>query len=117
MLIHSSNISISHVVERVRQFHGAAFPAHIDKPAYSVIASLGVVPEDVGFSAVEISRSGEVSLLKKTNPEINGKILLYNSDAHYLDQMGDPLAWTELPEATSEALIAALNGEIVAEWG
>ncbi len=117
LLINSSNISISHVVQRVGQFHGAAFPAHIDKSAYSVIASLGVVPEDAGFSAVEISHSGEVSLLKKTNPEINNKILLRNSDAHYLEQMEDPLAWMELPEATAEALIAALNGEIVAEWG
>ena len=117
LLINSSNISISHVVQRVGQFHGAAFPAHIDKSAYSVIASLGVVPEGVlGFLRWK-SVTAERFLLKKTNPEINNKILLRNSDAHYLEQMEDPLAWMELPEATAEALIAALNGEIVAEWG
>jgi PHP family Zn ribbon phosphoesterase len=117
LLINASNISVSHVAELVRQFHGAAFPAHIDKSAYSVIASLGVVPEDAGFSAVEISHSGDISLLKKTNPEINDKILLRNSDAHYLEHMEDPLAWLELPEATAEALIEALNGEVFVEWG
>ena len=116
LLINSAQISVSRVVELAHTYHGAAFPAHIDKTAYSVIASLGVIPEDAGFSAVEVSPSADVGLLKKTNPEIQGKILLRNSDAHYLEHIPDPFAWLDLPECSAECLIEALNGKFFVDW-
>lgn len=116
LLINSAHISVSRVVELARVYHGAAFPAHVDKTAYSVIASLGVIPQEAGFSAVEVSANADVALLKKTNPEIQGKILLRNSDAHYLEQIPDPFAWLDLPECSAPCLIDALNGKFFVDW-
>ena len=47
---------------------------------------------------------------------LRDKILLRNSDAHYLEHMLEPNAWLALPECTPECLIAALNGEIDITW-
>ena len=116
LLINSANISINSVMALTAQYHGAAFPAHIDRPAYSIVASLGVVPEEAGFSAVEISYDGDIALIQKNNPEINDKILLQNSDAHYLEHMRDPFPWLELEELSAECLIAALTGQTEPEW-
>ena len=75
-----------------------------------------VLLEEPGFSAVEVSPSADVGLLKKTNPEIQGKILLRNSDAHYLEHIPDPFAWLDLPECSAECLIEALNGKFFVDW-
>lgn len=116
LLINGSEISVSRVLGLAQSYHGTAFPAHVDKTAYSVIASLGVIPEEAGFSAVEVSTHADVGLLKKTNPEIQGKILLRNSDAHYLEHIPDPFAWLDLPEQSVECLIDALNGKFFVDW-
>ena len=116
LLINSANIGIDSVVELTARYHGAAFPAHIDRDSYSILNSLGVVPDEANFSAVEISYDGDIALLERTNPEIMDKVLLQNSDAHYLEHMQDPFPWLELEEASPECLIAVLQGKAVAQW-
>ena len=54
--------------------------------------------------------------LLREHAELRDKILLRNSDAHYLEHMLEPNAWIALPECTPECLIAALNGEIEVTW-
>ena len=117
LLLNATTVGVNDVVSAVRGFHGAAFPAHVDKSSYSVIASLGTVPPEALFTAVELSVASNADNILKSNPELNGKILLHNSDAHYLENMPDPTAWLDLPEKTPECLIAALNGAISVEWG
>lgn len=115
LLTTASGISVDGVVELVRSFGGTAFPAHIDRPSYSVTAALGDVPP-VGFTAVEITASGDVTALREQYREIGDKPLLKSSDAHRLDAVAEPGAYLDLPENTPEAIIAALNGEIPCAW-
>ncbi len=117
LLINSAEIGVNSVVGLAAQYHGAAFPAHIDRDSYSILNSLGVVPEEAGFSAVEISYDGDIALLQRMNPEINDKIHLQNSDAHYLEHMRDPGPWLELEEPSAACLISVLQGKTTAEWG
>lgn len=117
LLLNAVSVSVNRVAAAARGFGGTAFPAHVDRSAYSVIASLGVIPPEAGFAAAEIGRAGNAEKLLKSNPELNGKVLLCNSDAHYLENMPDPAAWLELPERTPECLIAALNANIPILWG
>lgn len=116
LLLNAAAISVNHVREAAREFGGTAFPAHVDRNAYSVIASLGFVPQEAGFTAAEVSAKGDVKALLRSNPELLGKILLRNSDAHYLEDMPEPSASVLLPENTPECLIAALDGKIKTEW-
>lgn len=115
LLTTASSISIDHVATLVRSFGGAAFPAHIDRPSYSVIASLGDLPP-LGFAAAEITKDGDVPALCARYAELSGKPLLCNSDAHYLENIQDAGPYLELPDNKPETIIAALNGSIPCEW-
>lgn len=116
LLTTASSVSLDDVLPLVRQFGGTAFPAHIDRPSYSVTAALGTVPS-LGFQAVEITAAGDVPALCRMYPEIQGKIHLLDSDAHYLHQIADPSPWLELPEKSPQTVIDALNGYIPCMWG
>ena len=116
LLTTASSISIDDVVKLTHSFGGTAFPAHIDRPSYSVTAALGDIPP-VGFSAIEITARGDVSTLKAKYAEIGDKPLLLNSDAHYLHQMTETTAWLDLSASTPEAVIAALDGRTPCAWG
>lgn len=116
MLLAASLLSVEEAAVQVRSLGGAAFPAHVDRDSYSLIASLGAIPPEPGFRAAEISPAGDPRAMLKMHPGLCGMLLPMNSDAHYLENMPDPCAWMELPEASPEALIAALNGEIRVPW-
>ncbi len=115
LLTTASGISVDNVAALARAFGGTAFPAHIDRPSYSVTAALGALPP-LGFAAVEITAAGIVEAVCDQYREASGKILLCNSDAHYLEQIPEAGPWLELPEATAQAVVAALNGEIPGAW-
>ena len=115
LLAAASSISIDDVVELVRSYGGAAFPAHVDRPSYSVTAALGDIPP-VGFTAIEITAHGDVPSLKEKHREIGEKPLLLNSDAHCLENINEAVAYLELEENSPAAIIAALNGKTPCQW-
>lgn len=115
LLTTASTISVDTVVPLVRSFGGTTFPAHIDRPSYSVTAALGNIPP-VGFTAVEITATGDVEQLTAQYPEIRHTPLLLNSDAHRLLDINEPLAYLELADASPATIIAALNGSVPCGW-
>ena len=115
LLTTASGISVDNAAALARSFGGTAFPAHIDRPAYSVTAALGDLPP-LGFAAAEITAAGDPAALRRQYRELEDKILLLDSDAHYLHQIPDPGPWLELPETSPEAVIAALNGAAPCRW-
>lgn len=58
LLVTASALSVDDIPALARQYGGTAFPAHIDRPSYSVTAALGDIPP-VGFTAAEITASGD----------------------------------------------------------
>lgn len=116
MLTTGSSLGVDEVAALVRQYGGAAFPAHIDRPSFSLTASLGTVPE-LGFRAHEISRRGDMVTLTAHYPVLQSGPLLRNSDAHMLAHIQDPGPWLELSACTPQALIDALNGKTDCVWG
>lgn len=109
LLINATQISVNRVCKEVVRFGGTAFPAHVDKTAYSVIASLGAIPPEAGFLTAEISFNGTLEKLLKTNPELAALRHLHNSDSHYLEHMRDPSCSLELPACSAKDLIQLLN--------
>lgn len=119
LLTTATSISIDQVLSLAACYGGTAFPAHIDRPSYSIISALGDLPP-LGFKAVEISAAGDVDKLSSEYPAINGNILLLNSDAHRLEHMTTG-GWLRLPNVSDsplpEQLIAALSGQLPCQWG
>ena len=115
LLTTASSVSVEEVLSLARSCGGTAFPAHIDRPSYSVTAALGDVPP-VGFAAAEVTAAGDVDALRAQYPLIRDLPLLQSSDAHYLHQIQERGPWLELPDASPETLIAALDGRIRCGW-
>ncbi len=109
MLINSTFISVNDIDTLVKQYGGVAFPAHIDKNSYSVIASLGAIPPEANFGYVEVTGKCDIEKFTLLHPEIEGKGVLINSDAHYLENMNPEPSVIELEELSREAVIRKLS--------
>jgi len=106
----ASFFSIDEVPALVRQYDGACFPAHIDRHSYSILSALGDFSETLNVTAFELTMQAEEAHYRNTYPALRDKLLLRDSDAHYLDNMLLPSQTIELPENTPKALIDLLKG-------
>lgn len=88
MLLLSTGISLEDVVEQVTSLGGICIPAHVDRPSFSVIATLGFIPDDLPIQAVEISRHSTVEEVRFLLPSIKKYTLISSSDAHRLTEIG-----------------------------
>ena len=117
LLTTASEIRVDRVAKLVRDYGGVCFPAHLDRPSYSVISSLGTFEAAWGFRAAELTCAAEVADYMARYPALQGLPLLCDSDAHYLENIPEAAAWLDLEECTIPALFAVLNGERSCTWG
>ena len=110
LLITATEISVIDVQALVASYGGVAFPAHVDKDAYSVTAALGAIPPEAGFRAAELSGGADRAAVLRLYPELQDMILLRDSDAHYLHLMQENMAQVELPARTAGVLLDVLRG-------
>ena len=110
LLLVSSFIGVNEVLALAESFGGVAFPAHVDRDSYSVLASLGAIPPEAGFAAAEVTRGCDLEALTRTCPELAGMKILRDSDSHYLETLatGEPLG-LHLPELSRRAVIQAIR--------
>ncbi|MFH1059426.1 MAG: PHP-associated domain-containing protein [Pseudomonadota bacterium] len=110
LLIGATDLPVGELVARIHALGGLAVACHLDRPSYSLVGQLGMVPPDLALDAIEVSRRGDPAMAPLW---LGGRELpvLSSSDAHALDQMG--AAWTELwVEGPSFAELAlALRGQ------
>ena len=108
LLTVACELSIDDVAQTVRAFGGAAFPAHIDRPSYSITAALGNIPP-LGFAAAELTAAANKQDYIAQYPLLQQMRLLQNSDAHELGAIQEPLAFLEVEAETPEAVIDLLR--------
>ncbi len=81
----ASAFTLSDLLARVAQLDGLLIPAHVDRPAFSVISQLGFIPPGIG-PAVEVSFRYN---LRADPLNLQGRYtLLTHSDAHEPEHMG-----------------------------
>ena len=107
MLATATGIGIYEVPGLVASLGGACWPAHIDRPSFSLISNLGLWDPDLGFSFAEVSRSCPPDFLDR--PDLKGLPVVTASDAHYLDQVMDACQKVSLPEKDFPCLLAWLK--------
>lgn len=110
LLTTASFISIDAVPSLAEKFGGVCFPAHIDRSSYSIISSLGTFGEDLKVSCFELTPSADEKEYLEKYPATRGKLILRNSDAHYLENMRLPENTLDLKENSAKALIDYLKG-------
>lgn len=104
LLVSAAALHIGEVFRLAKELGGAAVPAHIDRPSYSVLANLGMIPPDLDVTAVEITARNRESLEKDY-----GKYrILTNSDAHYLEDIAEPVFQLPLLSKNAEEAVKYL---------
>ena len=109
LLTVSSIISISSVYDTVGQYGGVCYPAHIDRSSFSVISNLGMITPDMKFSAVELTEKADRDEWKQKHQILEGAKFMSGSDAHYLEDMREPIHALDLPECTAKAVVEYLK--------
>ncbi len=99
-LIGATDISIDQIVPIVHERGGIVFPAHIDRPAFSIVMQLGFLPE-LPYDAIEC-----------INPNCDyntfGLPIITNSDAHFPQDIGTRPTKYEVQALSFEGLREAL---------
>ncbi len=104
LLIGATDLRLSELVQIIRDRGGVPVPAHINRGSNGLLINLGFMPEELKFTAVEVSRS----LPCPHTPQV-GKVILHSSDAHYLGDIFEPEVTTTLYEPTSKAFLELLR--------
>lgn len=87
LLAGAADIPIHTVSALVSSYGGVAYPAHIDRDAFSLLANLGLWAPDLGFPLAEISLNCPPDLFLR--PDLKNVRHITACDAHYLDQIPD----------------------------
>ena len=71
LLLTSTDLTLDDVVRRVTQLGGLAIPAHVDRPSFSLLANLGLVPAGLDAPALELFRCTPESEARRQWPDLN----------------------------------------------
>ena len=112
LLLVSSFIGVDQVVSLTAEYGGVAFPAHVNRDSYSVIASLGAIPPESGFTAAEVTRDCDLEAFRQLHPELEGLRIFRDSDAHYLETLAEDPWLIHLPERSVRAVFDGVRGII-----
>ena len=89
MLLTSVEISVDEAVASVHRFGGICIAAHIDRPAFSLWASLGAIPENLPLDGIELTRHLPRDPRILAAIQERGYQYITASDAHTLEHIGE----------------------------
>lgn len=105
LLTAASSVSVSRVFDLVNEYNGVCFPAHIDRSSYSILSSLGAIPDEMKFRAFEMTEKADKNYYCDKFPALKTMKSVTNSDAHYLEQLCGEKHTIELPELSNRAIM------------
>jgi len=108
LLINSSQIGFSDLLNLVEKHRGLAIPAHVDSPTFSLVSQLGFIPPQPPLFAVEISYNSPIPW--PCEERYADLPLVSFSDAHYPGEIGRATTLFQMEQPTIEELKLALRG-------
>ncbi len=105
----ASGIDSSTAVEYVRSLGGVAVPAHVDRQSFSMLMTLGAIPEEYSFKYLEYTSNCNTDEFIKKHPELSQYGILKSSDAHFLANILEPIFCLDLPEKSIDGLFYFLR--------
>lgn len=104
LLIGASDLRLSELTGLIRERGGVPVPAHINRGSNGLLINLGLMPDELSFTAVEVWRA----LPCAHTPQV-GKVILHSSDAHQLGDILEPEISVSLPECSAGAFLEMLR--------
>lgn len=110
LLLTSTSFSLEEAVRAVGALNGVSILAHVDRPAYSVIANLGFIPPGLEIAGVEISPLVGPEEARARFPQLAHYGLVASGDAHRLQEISRRTT-LKMEAPTVAELALALAGE------
>ena len=105
MLISALDLGFEECEKLIHEAGGLCVPAHINRGSNGVLNSLGFLPPDAHYDALEISKAVAIP-----NMDLSAWRLLESSDAHYLENILEPVFHIKTRERTVDAIFDAIAG-------
>jgi predicted metal-dependent phosphoesterase TrpH len=104
LLLTATDIGIDAAAALVSGYGGIAFPAHINRPSFSLLSNLGRWDSTWGFHLAEYDRNCEPDFQAR-HFKSTGVPLITGSDAHALDQICAAQCAMTISETTPQAVL------------
>lgn len=100
---------ISKVQEKVEALNGIFIPAHIDRSVNGILSQLGFIPAGLKFDALGVLNTSVQKDVEKQYVLQNKITFIRNSDAHYLNQIGEIWSVFNMEQISFREMKMALN--------
>lgn len=90
LLITSSSLSLDEACARVLALDGLFIPAHVNRKANGLLATLGFIPSNLPVSAIELSRHISPRQALQQFPQLKLYPLIQSGDVHRLEEFLAP---------------------------
>lgn len=98
LLPNATTLSIEEGYQEAVSRGAIVWPAHIDREANGIIATLGMLPSEPRFGVVEYRDAASVPDYESRFPELKEKKIVCSSDAHYLWDINERENFFELDD-------------------
>ncbi|HIU48177.1 MAG TPA: PHP domain-containing protein [Candidatus Avimonoglobus intestinipullorum] len=105
LLVRATTLPIEAVFRSAAACGGIAIPAHIDRSSYSVLSNLGFIPPELPVRTVEITPKNRARMEK----EFETYHILSNSDAHYLEDIAEPVYFLDISSKNVEQILCKIE--------
>ena len=109
LLINATDINFDSLYDIVTSFDGIMIPAHIDKSANSLLSNLGFIPPTSKFTCAEVKHTGFLDKLCEKHDYLKNCKIISNSDAHYLENINEPIHYIFSESKKIEDILKALS--------
>jgi PHP family Zn ribbon phosphoesterase len=109
LLINATSITFDEAFDDITEYGGVMIPAHIDKSSTSVLSNMGFIPDDSKFLCAEIKHSGFTEKLLANHSYLKKCNIIYNSDAHYLEDINEAEHFINVSEKSVKGVLDALK--------
>lgn len=110
-LLNAIDVDIDALYEEVHRLGGIFIPAHVNKGTTSLTSQLGFIPPDLKADALEINRFITREELLKKFAYLKRFNFITDSDAHFVDNIGDVYNVVYMEHRTFPEFCKALRGE------
>ena len=108
LLSNATSITVDESVQFVESCGGVCYPAHVDREANGIIATLGTFPETPAFRFAEFNDASNIEKYREKYPVLADLPVLVSSDAHRLESMREAENCFELEDGTEAEIRAQL---------
>lgn len=91
LLISSLDLNIYQIVENIHKFNGIVILAHVMAKKYGIFEVYHGIPENLDYDGIEIEGLKQLNELKQKCPHLKDEFVFFNSDAHNLESISEPI--------------------------